>query len=105
MEKELLNPKKENRAQDYMKNSGREALYHLANHNKNIKSKNVIRTQDEVSRLVIACTERHIKEMFSYLSNKETFQEDKSDQTKMYQRKVKNWTKSWEHNLTKEERE
>ena len=105
MEKELLNPKKENRAQDHMKNTGREALYRLTNHNKNIKSKNVIRTQDEVSRLVIACTERHIKEMFSYLSNKETFQEDKSDQTKMYQRKVKNWTKSWEHNLTKEERE
>ena len=68
MEKELLNPKKENRAQDYMKNTGREALYRLANHNKNIKSKNVIRTQDEVSRLVIACTERHINKRNVFIS-------------------------------------
>ena len=48
------------------------------------------------------CKERYVKEMFSYLSNKETFREDESDQSKMYQQKVNNWTKSWEHNLTKE---
>ena len=41
--------------------------------------------------------------MFSYRSNKETFREDESDQSKMYQQKVNNWAKSWEHNLTKEE--
>ena len=49
------------------------------------------------------CKERYVKEMFSYLSNKETFREDESDQSKMYQQKVNNWMKSWEHKLTKEE--
>ena len=49
------------------------------------------------------CKERYVKEMFSYLSNKETFREDESDQSKMYQQKVNNWMKLWEHKLTKEE--
>ena len=31
--------------------------------------------------------------MFSYLSNKESFQKDNSDQSKMYQQKVNNCTK------------
>ena len=103
MAKELLNPKKENRVQDNLKNTEREALYCLASYNRNIKPKNLIRTRDKASTLVIECKKRYIKEMFSYLSNKETFQEDESDQSKMYQHKVNNWTKSWEHNLTKEE--
>ena len=58
---------------------------------------------DKGSRLVIECKEQYIKEIFSYLSNKKTFQEDESDQSKMYQQKVNNWTKLWEHNLTKDE--
>ena len=78
MEKELLNQKKENRVQDNLKNTEREALHRLANYNKDIKCKNLIRTQDKGSTLVIESKERYIKEMFSYLSNKETFQEDDS---------------------------
>ena len=45
MEKELLNPTKENRVQGNLKNTVREALlYRVANYNKNIKSKNLIST-------------------------------------------------------------
>ena len=45
MEKELLNPTKENRVQDNLKSTSREALlYRVANFNKNIKSKNLIST-------------------------------------------------------------
>ena len=73
MKKELLIPKKENRVQDNLKITEREVLYRLVNYNEDIKSKNLIRTQDKGSRLVIECQERYIKEMFSHLSNKETF--------------------------------
>ena len=103
MEKELLNPDKENRLQDNLKNTEREAFYRLANYNKNIKSKNLIRNQDERCMLVVECKEKYIKEMFSYLSNKVTIREEESDQSKMYQQKVYNWTKSGEHNFSKEE--
>ena len=41
--------------------------------------------------------------MFSYLNNKETFHEDVLDRSEIYQQKVKDWTKSWKHNLSKEE--
>ena len=103
MEKELSNRKKENRVRDNLKNTEREALYRLANYKKHIIPKNVIRTQDKASRLVIECKDRYIKEMFSYLSNKEAFRENESDQSKMYQQNVNNSTKSWEHNITKED--
>ena len=53
MVKELLNPKKENRVQDNLKNTEREALFRLANYNKDIKSKKLIRIQDKGSRLII----------------------------------------------------
>ena len=101
--KKLLNPKEESRVQDNLKNTERVALYCLANYNKDIKSKNLMGPGDKGSRLVIECKEQYIKEIFSYLSNKKTFQEDESDQSKMYQQKVNNWTKLWEHNLTKDE--
>ena len=91
MEKELLNPEKENRLQDNLKNTEREALYGLANYNKNIKSKNLIRNQDKRCMLVVECKEQYIKEIFSYLSNKLTIREEESDQSKMYQQKVNNW--------------
>ena len=52
MKKELLNPKKENRVQDNLKNTERKALYNLANYNKDIKSKNLIRTQDKRSTII-----------------------------------------------------
>ena len=52
MEKELLNPKKENRVQDNLKNTETEALYRLASYNEDIKSKNLIRTQEKGSRLL-----------------------------------------------------
>ena len=94
MAKELLNPKKENRVQDNLNNTEREAFYRLTSYNRNIKPKNLIRTRDKGSSLVIECKKQYIKEMFSYLSNKETFQEDESDQSKMYQHKVNNWRKS-----------
>ena len=103
MKKELLIPKKENRVQDNLKITEREVLYRLANYNEDIKSKNLIRTQDKGSRLVIECKERYMKEMFSHLSNEETFRDDESDQSKMYQQKINNWTKLWEYNLPKEE--
>ena len=103
MEKELSNLKKENRVRDNLKNTEREPLYRLANYKKHIISKNVIRTQDKGSRLVIECKDRYIKEMFSYLSNKEAFRENESDQSKMYQQNVNNSTKSWESNITKED--
>ena len=79
MEKQLLNPKKENRVQDTLKNTEVEALYRLANYTNSIKSKNLISTQDKGSRLPIHCKERYIKEMLSYFSGKETFREDESD--------------------------
>ena len=47
MQKELLNQKKENRVQGNLKKTEREALYCLANYNKDTKSKNLIRTQDK----------------------------------------------------------
>ena len=47
MQKELLNQKKENRVQGNLKNTEREALYCLANYNKDTKSKNLIRTQEK----------------------------------------------------------
>ena len=88
MEKELLNPKKENRVQDNLKNTEREALYRLASYNKDIISLisiiSLIRNQDKGSMLVMECKEQYIKELFSYLSNKETFREDESKQSKMY---------------------
>ena len=67
-----MNPKKENRVQDYLKNSEREALYCLGNYNKDIKCKNLIRTQEKGSKLVTECKEQYIKEISSHLSNKET---------------------------------
>ena len=94
MEKELLNPKKESRFQDNLKDTEREALYRLANYNKDIKYKNLVRIQGKGFRLIIDCKERYIKEMFSYQSNKENFREDELDQQKVYQKKVNNWTKS-----------
>ena len=103
MEKELSNLNKENRVRDNLKNTEREALYRLANYNKHIISKNLIRTQDKGSRLVIECKDRYIKEMFSYLSSKEAFRENESGQGKMYQQNVNNSTKSWEQNITKED--
>ena len=80
---------KENRVQDNLKNTEREALYRLANYNKDTKSKNLIRTQGKGSRLAVEFKKRYIKEKFSYSSNKETFREDESDQSKMYQKKSK----------------
>ena len=103
MEKELLNPKKEKRIQDNLKDTERTALYSLSKYNKDIRSKTLIRTQDKGSRLVMECKERYITEMFSYLNNKGTFCEDELDQSETYQQKVKDWTKSCEHKLTKEE--
>ena len=44
-----------------------------------------------------------MKEMFSYLSYKGIILKDESDQSKMYQQKLNNWKKLWEHNLTKKE--
>ena len=101
MEKELLNPKKEKRIQDNLKDTERTALYSLAKYNEDIRSKNLIRTQDKGSRLVIDCKERYITEMFSYLNIKGTFREDELDQSETYQQKVKDWTKSWNTNLQK----
>ena len=94
MEIELLNPKKESRFQENLKDTEREALCRLANYNKDIKYKNLIRTQGKGSRLVIDCKERYIKEMFSYQNKTENFREDESDQQKVYQQKVNNSTKS-----------
>ena len=76
MEKELLNPKKEKKIQDNLKDTERTALYSLAKYNKDIRSKTLIRTQDKGSRLVMECKERYKTEMFSYLNNKRTFRED-----------------------------
>ena len=103
MEKELLNPKKEKKIQDNLKDTERTALYSLPKYNKDIRSKTLMRTQDKGSRLVMECKERYITEMFSYLNNKRTFREDELDQSETYQQKVKDWTKSWEHKLTKGE--
>ena len=85
MEKELLNPKKEKRIQDNLKDTERTALYSLAKYNKDIRSKTLIRTQDKGSRLVMERKERYITEMFSYLNNKRTFREDELDQSETYQ--------------------
>ena len=65
MEKEMLNQMKENRVQDNLKNTEREALYRLANYNKDTKSKNLIRTQGKGSRLAVEFKKRYIKEKFS----------------------------------------
>ena len=87
----MLNPKKKNRVQDNLKNTEREALYRLASYDKDIKTKR----QDKGSRLVIEYKKRYIKEIFSCLSNKESFREDESEQSKMCQQKVNNWTNLW----------
>ena len=49
---------------------GREALYCLDNYNKDIKPKNLIRTEHNGSKIVPECKEQYIKEMFSYTGTK-----------------------------------
>ena len=103
IENELLNPSSERRVKDNLTHEQRQALNGMNKWNKDPTSEKMIRVQDKGSRFVVESKTRYVEQMLQYLENRDTFQENESDQSELYEQKVKDWMEKWKEELSEGE--